>query len=136
MSTGNELYTTAYQLGAIVGAFAIGLLAMWARASKTATGARKDQAERDIIATLGVERDKAMAQAAEAWRQRTSDAKDVARLTAENESLHRDIARMAEEIAKLRRSVDILRAMVQRVVPNMPGEALSSGHAPLEGTDR
>ena len=128
-----DLYTAAYQVGGIIGACAGGFLLMWARGSRTATGASKDKAERDIMATLIVERDKAMAQAADAWRHRTADAEAIARLTAENQSLHRDIVRMAEEIAKLRRSVDTLRAMVQRVVPNMPGEALSSGHAPLEG---
>jgi septal ring factor EnvC (AmiA/AmiB activator) len=128
----SELYSSAYQIGGFVAVCAMGFFAMWLRASKTATTVAKDSAERDIIATLVLERDRAQADAREAWRQRTDDAQRIAKLTAENESLQRDIGRLTDEVARLRRSVDSLRALIQQQVPGMPTEALDSGHVPLE----
>jgi uncharacterized protein (DUF3084 family) len=132
MTPAPEIYASAYQIGAWIAGCALGCLAMWLRASKAATTVTKDKAERDIIATLVIERDRAQADAREAWRQRTDDAQKIAKLSAEKEGLQRDVGRLTDEVARLRRSVDSLRALIQQHVPTMPTEALDSGHTPLE----
>lgn len=133
MTVGADVYSIAYQIGGGAAVVALGFFAMWLRASKTATTVARDKAERDIIVRLVAERDTAMNEARVAWAQRTSDAQSIARLTAENEGLHRDIGRLTDEVERLRRSVDALRTLVQKYVPAMPQEALSSGHVPLIG---
>jgi hypothetical protein len=78
----------------------------------------RDRSEENHLTALRLERDEAMRDAREAWTTRTADAQKIAHLTAENEALRRDIARMLIEFDRLERHLQKLQRAVVRLVPD------------------
>lgn len=81
------------------------------RLSRDRTERTKDHVESTWISQLLTERDEALDEARLATAARQADATAIARLTAQNESQARDIARLQREFAAFKR-------MVSRVFPN------------------
>ena len=138
LMTTTELWAQAREFAAWIGATALGLLLYWVRASRASTSVARDSAERNVLQSALSQRDEALAErdryqtvAEAAWSYRTEDAAKIARLTAELESCRRDMARMEAEFARQRQTMEQLRRMVRSLAPNMPDEAIGSGHAPL-----
>ncbi len=74
-------------------------------------------------AALVKERDKALATAANAWRDREKLTTDLARLTAESEYLHK-------EVAATNRRIDVLMRAINRLNPELL-QAFGSDFTPL-----
>lgn len=106
-------------LGAIGGALAI-FVSFRRRLSRDNTEVAKDRAETNLVQTLREERDKAMADAREAWDRRTKDAQAIAKLTTENEYLKRDMQRLEGEVQELKESIEILRNAYTRLAGAPP----------------
>ena len=96
---------TAGWLTGGVAAFITGLLWLRRRTSRDGLEVIKDRTEGKMLQTAIEERDKAMAQANEAWSQRTTDAGTIARLGAENEYLKRELAAAQQLITDIQRGV-------------------------------
>lgn len=75
---------------------------MWLRrrVSRDNTEIVKDRAEGTMLQIALHERDKAMADAREAWKQRTSDAQEIAGLRAKNNYLEEEVTRLRGDIQR------------------------------------
>ena len=103
-------------LGGTAGATGM-FLALRRKYSKDSTAMAQDKAEVQLIATLIAERDAAMRSAREAWEQRTTDAKMIARFEALQEAGERETTRLRDEIFALRLHTRKLTAIIVRLDP-------------------
>lgn len=80
---------------------------LWLRRKTSRDGVEliKDRTEGKLLQTALEERDKAMAQAREAWSHRTTDAGTIGQLTAENDYLKRELDAARLQITEIRRGV-------------------------------
>lgn len=77
------------------------------------TAIAKDAAEKSLVQVLREERDKAMAEAREAWARRTQDAERIASLESENKFLKRDIEVVKQQLA-------YVIAAIKTIQPDFP----------------
>lgn len=103
-----------YAIGAVIAGF------FWFRrkTSRDSTEITKDRAEENLVKTLATERDKAMADAREAWARRTQDAEQIARLYLENEYLKRDVATLTQRVGELQTSLDAVMHALSTIKPD------------------
>lgn len=102
----------------VVGAVLAGFLWFRRKASRVSTEINNDRAEVNIVGTLTKERDKAMADAREAWTRRTQDAEQIARLSSENEYLKRDVATLTQRVGELQQSLDAVMTALSTLKPD------------------
>lgn len=103
-------------LGGTAGATGM-FLALRRKFSKDSAAMAQDKAEVQLIATLIAERDAAMRSAREAWEQRTTDARSIARFEALMEAGERETARLRDEIFAMRLHTRKLTAIIVRLDP-------------------
>jgi len=110
--------TAAWLTGGVT-AFITCLLWLRRRTSRDGLEVIKDRTEGKMLQTAIEERDKAMAQAADAWSQRTDDAATIARLGAENEYLKRELAAAQQQLADIRTGVMAVGRKVDETKSNL-----------------
>lgn len=120
-------------LGSAAGVIASAFFWVRRRLSRDKTEMLKDRAEegviaqlRDLVIKVQEERDRAHADAREAWARRTADAELIAAYRAENEYLKRDVQRLSEEVHELQESVAILRSALTRITGAPPAPPVLS----------
>jgi hypothetical protein len=104
-------------LGAVGSAIAT-LLWLRRKTSRDSTEIAKDRAEQNLVQTLTLERDKAMADAREAWARRTADAEQIAGLKSENEYLKRDVERLGKQVNDLTLRLDMVTSALSTIKPD------------------
>lgn len=92
-------------------------LALRKKYSKDSALIAQDKAEVQLIATLMAERDSAMRAAREAWDQRVTDARVIARFEALMEAGERETKRLRDEIFAMRLHTRKLTAIIVRLDP-------------------
>lgn len=92
-------------------------LALRRKYSRDSAAMAQDKAEVQLIATLMAERDAAMKSMREAWEQRTTDAKAIARFEALMEAGDRETTRLRDEIFALRLHTRKLTAIIVKLDP-------------------
>lgn len=116
--------------GGAVAALAGGAALVRRRLSRDSTEMVKDRAESDVVARLERMVEAANTQAAGATAQATADrehrianAQMIARLSAENDYLRRDLERVSAERDESRSHLDTLTGGVRRMVRDLPPAA-------------
>ena len=127
----DELMAHAQKLGGTVLAFALGVLAFWAKAQRTKSDGEDSKARADILVTAILERDKMAEKFNEALSELRTLAEDNSRLRTENANLLMNQIRMQAEIDKLRENQTMLQQFIRKHFPDMPDEAFSTMPAPL-----
>lgn len=110
---------TAGYLGGAVASLVAGVLWLRRRTSRDGVELIKDRTEGRLLQTAIEERDKAMAQARDAWSQRTADAGALGRLNAENEYLKRELAAAQQLVNDIRRGVMDIGRKVDETQSNL-----------------
>lgn len=110
---------TAGGLGVIVSALVGGIMYMRRRASRDGVRIVEDRTEGTLLKTTLTERNQATADAREAWLRSSADAREIGRLTAENEYLKRELQDARDTITKIRMSVQAVGRNVDTVQKNL-----------------
>lgn len=110
---------TAGWLGMAVATLVSGVLWLRRRTSRDGVELIKDRTEGKLLQTAIDERDKAMAQARDAWSQRTADAGALGQLRAENEYLKRELAAAQQLVTDIRRGVQEVGRKVDETQSNL-----------------
>lgn len=125
---------TAGWLGVVLSGFVYWILHMRRKTSRDNVELLKDRTEGALLKTALQERDKAMADAREAWSKANADAGTIGQLRAENEYLKRELSDARALIAEIRhgvqqvgRKVDVAQSNLTTVEKRVG----SSGSAPL-----
>lgn len=94
----------------------------------------KDGTEGLMLKTALEEKDKAMADARQAWSSKTDDARLIGQLTAENDYLKRELKVALEQLAEIRKGVQAVGQKVDRTKTDLDTASrnVSSGFTPLE----
>ncbi len=85
--------------------------------SRQGVDIKKDTAEANLISTLQVERDKAMAAAEKAWTSRTDDAKLIGELTSEVRASREIIDQLKDQLVAMAEEMKTLRLIIDRRHP-------------------
>lgn len=121
-------------IGSIVGGaiFAVVWFRRWI--SKEKLESLKDRTEGQMLNESRAERDKALTDAREAWKQLNSQQFQQGQLTAENAFLKRELADLREEMAAIRSGVQAVGRSVDRTKAKLDStdtRLVNSGFAPL-----
>lgn len=106
---------TATVVGSGVVGLIFSILFLRRKTSRDKLEILKDGTEGLMLRTAIDERAKAMQDARDAWSEKTSDARIIGQITAENEYLKRELAAAQEQIARIRRGVQVIGHNVDRV---------------------
>ncbi len=94
-------------LGGVITVIGV-ILTIRRRTSKDNLEIAKDKAETNFVKVLQNEREEALKSAAEAWKQRTEDAKAISRLTAELDYMTREKVEQDRRITEMKTKQDAI----------------------------